>query len=299
MKKLFLLSTMLLVCLMAQAQSLKVTPTMKKGDVKTYAFTTTTNVAGKDMTFTSDAVYTVTEENADGYVVNYQTKNFKSNIETDDLVGRLVTASSELMARAAIDIIVDKEGKVKGIKNFENVKKNMAEAADKMIDEMIKAMPEAENVLPKDKLKEQVMASATEEAVVKSLQESTSALTLNGKTLSTGSQDEYVNDQGLKMKRMYFVSPGGKVTMTANMDMDKESLKKMIIEKVTEMAPDQAEMVKQNIDMVLSSGMLKLEATEKGSYEVGNDGWMKTISVEKEMNTMGQKVTVKSVGTIK
>lgn len=87
--------------------------------------------------------------------------------------------------------------------------------------------------------------------------------------------------------------------MTANMDMDKESLKKMIIEKVTEMAPDQAEMVKQNIDMVLSSGMLKLEATEKGSYEVGNDGWMKTISVEKEMNTMGQKVTVKSVGTIK
>jgi len=271
MKKLFLLSTMLLVCLMAQAQSLKVTPTMKKGDVKTYAFTTTTNVAGKDMTFTSDAVYTVTEENADGYVVNYQTKNFKSNIETDDLVGRLVTASSELMARAAIDIIVDKEGKVKGIKNFENVKKNMAEAADKMIDEMIKAMPDAENALPKDKLKEQVMASATEEAVVKSLQESTSALTLNGKTLSTGSQDEYVNDQGLKMKRMYFVSPGGKVTMTANMDMDKESLKKMIIEKVTEMTPDQAEMVKQNIDMVLSSGMLKLEATEKGSYEVGND----------------------------
>ncbi|MBR4899139.1 MAG: hypothetical protein IKZ48_10170 [Prevotella sp.] len=299
MKKLFLLSTMLLVCLLAQAQSLKVNPTMKKGDVKTYAFTTTMNVAGKDMTFTSDAVYNVTEETADGFVVNYQTKNFKSDVDSNDLVNRLVTASSELMAQSAIDIVVDKEGKVKGIKNFETVKKNMSEAADKMFDEMFKAAPEAESIMPKEKLKEQVMASATEEAMVKSLQESTSALALNGMTLSTGSQDEYVNDQGLKMKRMYFVSPGGKITMTANLDMDKEALKKMIIEKVSEMAPDQAEMIKQNIDMVLSSGMLKIEATEKGSYEMGNDGWMKAISVEKEINTMGQKMTVKSVGTLK
>ena len=35
------------------------------------------------------------------------------------------------------------------------------------------------------------------------MQNTTSPMMLNGKSLMTGMQDEYTNEQGMKMKRMY------------------------------------------------------------------------------------------------
>lgn len=49
------------------------------------------------------------------------------------------------------------------------------------------------------------------------------------------------------MKRMYFVN-GRNVTVSGSANMSKEELKKLIIEQVEKMMPEQADMVKQNID---------------------------------------------------
>ena len=48
-------------------------------------------------------------------------------------------------------------------------------------------------------------------------------------------------------------------------------------------------MVKDNIDTLLESGMLKAEGSEKANYELGADGWVKTMTVENNVKLMGQE----------
>ena len=144
----------------------------------------------------------------------------------------------------------------------------------------------------------QVAGQLTEGYMVNAAKLSNSPLALNGKTVVIGAQDEYTNDQGMKMKRMYFLAGNNKVTTTSTMNMSKEEMKQMIIDKVSEMAPDQADMVKQNIDMVMASGMMKIEATEKANYELDANGWVKSITVENETNSMGQKVKINATVTL-
>lgn len=297
-KKLFLLGTMLLMTIMAQAQALKVSPKMKKGETKTYAITTKTNAVGKEVTMTYDALYTVTDATGDGYVVNYKLANVSTSSDTDDLMGRLLNAATELMASASIDINTDKDGQPQTIKDFDQVKAQMGRAADKLIDEMVKAQPDIENAMPRETLKQQIMAGISEDLILKSIQNN-GVMALNGKTVMTGAQDEYVSDQGMKMKRMYFAGGANKITTTSTTNMSKEELKQLIIDKVTEMAPDQAETVKQNIDMVLASGMIKMDTTEKANYELGADGWMQHISAENRTEAMGQVIETTTTITLK
>ena len=113
------------------------------------------------------------------------------------------------------------------------------------------------------------------------------------RVLTTGAQDEFVNNQGMKMKRFYLVN-GKKITSTSTMNMTQDDMKKMILEKVEEMAPEQAKLVKDNIDTLLESGLLKTEGSEKASYELADDGWVKTLTVESTMNLM-QQVTSTNV----
>ena len=62
----------------------------------------------------------------------------------------------------------------------------------------------------------------------------------------------------------------------------------MILEKVEQMAPEQAKLVRDNIDTLLESGLLKTEGSEKASYELADDGWVNTLTVESNMNLMQQ-----------
>ena len=298
MKKFLFLSTMLLVALMAQAQSLKVCPKMKKGDVKTYVTVTQTNAAGTEVKLTETATYTVTEETAAGYVIDVVVNNCTTDVAADNLMGRLLTASSEMMKGVTLRLTTDKDGQIVGIKNFDEVKKATQERAGLFFDELLKSAPQMADVMPKEVLMKQVAGQLTESYMVNAAKLSNSPLALNGKTVVIGAQDEYTNDQGMKMKRMYFLAGNNKVTTTSTMNMSKEEMKQMIIDKVSEMAPDQADMVKQNIDMVMASGMMKIEATEKANYELDANGWVKSITVENETNSMGQKVKINATVTL-
>ena len=298
MKKFLFLSTMLLVALMAQAQSLKVCPKMKKGDVKTYVTVTQTNAAGTEVKLTETATYTVTEETASGYVIDVVVNNCTTDVAADNLMGRLLTASSEMMKGVNLRLTTDKDGQIVGIKNFDEVKKATQERAGIFFDELLKSAPQMADVMPKEVLMKQIAGQLTESYMVNAAKLSNSPLALNGKTVVIGAQDEYTNDQGMKMKRMYFLAGNNKVTTTSTMNMSKEEMKQMIIDKVSEMAPDQADMVKQNIDMVMASGMMKIEATEKANYELDANGWVKSITVENETNSMGQKVKINATVTL-
>ena len=61
----------------------------------------------------------------------------------------------------------------------------------------------------------------------------------------------------------------------------------MIVDQVKKIMPSQAEMIEQNIDMVMSSGAIKFEFEQTTDYEFGSNGWVKTISFTNKSNTVG------------
>lgn len=298
MKKLFLVSMMLTMVMAAQAQ-LKVAPQMQKGDQKNYEVTIVTDIPGQgSFTINEEMAYSVTDATATGYVVKMETTKMTSDVKAENIAGQIVAAAQEVMINIPLLIATDKAGKPLGINNYAEISKKIDTQSDVLIEKMFKAIPQLSMALPKNALKQQILTSLSEEALLKTIQWSVNPMALNGKTIMTGAQEEYINDQGIKMKRMYFVN-GRNVTVSGSANMSKEELKKLIIEQVEKMMPEQADMVKQNIDQLIESGMLKLDMKETGSYEYQEDGWVKTIKSENVTENMGQKVTVNTTVTLK
>ncbi len=298
MKKLFLVSMMLTMVMAAQAQ-LKVAPQMQKGDQKNYEVTIVTDIPGQgSFTINEEMAYSVTDATATGYVVKMETTKMTSDVKAENIAGQIVAAAQEVMINIPLLIATDQAGKPLGINNYAEISKKIDTQSDVLIEKMFKAIPQLSMALPKNALKQQILTSLSEEALLKTIQWSVNPMALNGKTIMTGAQEEYINDQGIKMKRMYFVN-GRNVTVSGSANMSKEELKKLIIEQVEKMMPEQAEMVKQNIDQLIESGMLKLDMKETGSYEYQEDGWVKTIKSENVTENMGQKVTVNTTVTLK
>lgn len=298
MKKLFLVSMMLTMVMAAQAQ-LKVAPQMQKGDQKNYEVTIVTDIPGQgSFTINEEMAYSVTEATATGYVVKMETTKMTSDVKAENIAGQIVAAAQEVMINIPLLIATDQAGKPLGINNYAEISKKIDTQSDVLIEKMFKAIPQLSMALPKNALKQQILTSLSEEALLKTIQWSVNPMALNGKTIMTGAQEEYINDQGIKMKRMYFVN-GRNVTVSGSANMSKEELKKLIIEQVEKMMPEQADMVKQNIDQLIESGMLKLDMKETGSYEYQEDGWVKTIKSENVTENMGQKVSVNTTVTLK
>jgi hypothetical protein len=298
MKKLLVMSVLLLVAVVAGAQT-KIAPKMQEGMKKTYVSDITANVAGKEVKMTSEATYTVLSATATGYEVECTMTRFESNADPTDLTGRLLAMSEEMMKGVSVRMETDKDCKPVRMLNFEDIKKKTEAFVDKLTGELLAQNPAIADMLPKDMLKEQVMGAITEERMLQSINESASPMALNGKTISIGAQDEFINSQGMKLKRMYFPAADGSVTTNANINMSKEEMKQLIISQVEKMAPGQAEMIKNNIDMVMASGMLKFESNEKATYNFAPDGWVKSIKVDMTNEAVGQKSSVSSIVTLK
>lgn len=296
MKKLLLMG-MLLVAMMVQAQT-KIAPKMDKGMKKVYDAESVINVNGqKEVKLTSETTFTVKEATAAGYVVEMIVTKVEGNSDNSDMTGRIMLLSEQMMTNLPVLVETDKDGKPLRVQNFESLKEKISAYCDKLIDELLKEIPQLTDMMSKETLKQQVMSSVTEETLLKSVTESSNPMTLNGKTITMGAQDEYVNNEGMKMKRMYFTGADGTITVTANLNMSKDELKQFIIGQVEKQMPDQAEMVKNNIDMLM--GNLKFEDTEKAIYTLASDGWVKTIVAERSRELMGQKMSTKVSTTLK
>lgn len=298
MKKLFVFGLMMTALLTVQAQ-LKVTPTLQKGIKKTYAGVAVMNLPGqKPITMNSEMTYTVTEATAEGYVVDMVCSNITSDVTTDNLAGQLIVAGQEMSQGIVFRMTTDKSGKVTGMKDFPEIKKTIEAKSDQFIETLYQKVAQLGQALPKENLKQQLLDSYTEENLVKSINYASSVLALNGKTIMTGAQESFVNEQGLKMKRMYFVN-GKSVTSSSNLDMSKEELKDLIIAQVEKIAPEQADAVKQNFDQLMASGMFKMEQKETATYELQDDGWVKSLTVDNNTDSMGQQLSTKTTVTIK
>jgi hypothetical protein len=298
MKKLMMVSLLLTVAMALQAQ-VKVAPKMQKGTVKTYVADATITLPGQgDVKVTADSKYTVTDATADGFVLEMVSTEVKTECEPGNIAGKLMAAAEEMMKGAVVKAAVDKDGRIQNILNGDEVKARIDTQADAFIDQMMTDLPQIAGIVSKENLKKQVTESLTVEGLVETLQASTSPLALNGKTIMTGNQEEFVSKDGMKMKRLYFVN-GKTIIANSVMNMTEEEMKQLIIKQVEKSAPDQAQMVKDNIDQLMSSGMLKMDHKETATYELDDDGWVKSIVVDSTTETMGQQVVTKSVAKLK
>lgn len=289
MKKILLLALMLSAAFMAEAQSLTIAPKMQKGDKKMYKTETVTSMSDQDnIAVTVETAYTVADKTADGYVIDIKTTSVSNNADANNTMGRILAISSEMMKDVTVRIATDKNGQLTKVLNYDEVKNKIQTGSQKLVDELFNSAPEIAQLVPKEAMLSQITDAMTEENIINSLKNADSPLALNGKTVMTGAVDEYTNASNIKMKRTYFVK-GNTVMGTSVMNMEKDDIKKLIIAQVEKLVPDQADMIKENIDTVMESGLVKLEANEKSTYELGTDGWVKTIKTEQVSNTMGQE----------
>ncbi len=294
MKKILLASALLLTALVAGAQT-KIAPQMQKGMQKVYVAETTTNIAGqKSITMTVETQYSVADVTADGYVMDVTVTDVQTDADQKDLMGRVVSLSLEMLKNVKTSLATDKDGKVTKILNFEDVKSGAKKFIDKALEE-VPAIPG----FSKDMLEEQIVGQLTEQAITQQMQMNSSPLALNGKTITTGMQDEYLNHQGVKMMRTYSIGEDGTIEAASAIDMKPEEMKQMIIDQVEKLMPAQAEMIKQNIDAVVNSGMLKFKMDVKDVYNFQADGWASGITSEANSDMMGQKTTIKTTVRLK
>ena len=298
MKKLFLVSLALITMTAAQAQ-LKVIPTLKKGMEKVYETKASMTLPGQSpVNIATETKYTVSEATADGYVVDVMTTSFSSDAAASNIAAQILSAAQEMVKDVNIRVATDKNGKPTKIANYAELSKQLDERSKLMINKIYELIPQAKSAIPEETLKQQFMESLTEDALFKSLSGNSSPLLLFGKTIMTGAQEEFVNDQGLNMKRMYFVN-GKDVTTNATLNMSKEQIKKLIIEQVEKTMPAQADAIKGQIDQLMESGMLKIECKETTTFKLQDDFWPGSWTTEVSTESAGQQMVTKTTTTLK
>ena len=294
MKKLMTTMLLLMITVIMSAQ-VKISPKYKKGDNMLYRSTIVTTTAGKNINFVTDIRYKVLEASSKGYTIEVTSEKAESDAASNDLTGRLLNLTAEMMTNIKGVYTTDADGKVTGIKNYEEMKEKTLENIDKLMDGLFKELPEeASQILSKDMVKNSMTEKLTQEYLIELTGNSPSPLTLNGKVLSTGYTDASTTENGMKVTNTYtLLTPdASKVKVTGQLNMTKEDMKKMIIEQVKSIMPDQVEMIEQNIESVMESGMMKMERTQTTDYEFFPNGWVKNISYTYDINTAGSASVV-------
>ena len=291
MRKVLLTSVVLLMALMAQAQT-KIAPKLENGFKAVYTEKSTISMMGKELTINSDNEYVVSDVTADGAIITITNTSMDlPSTEGMDPVSIMLLMSAQINKGTMVKMAVDANGAPQKILNLEEVKAKAGETIGTIVTKMFDTMPELSQAMSKEDMTGQLAATITEELFLND-----NVLALNGKTIANGYQDTLTNDDGMKMKRMYFIA-GKKIISNAKLDMSKDELKEFIIKQVEKEAPEQAQMVKDNIDILM--GQLKFDATEKNTYEMKDNGWPASITSEQSKDSMGQSMKMTTVISLK
>ena len=96
------------------------------------------------------------------------------------------------------------------------------------------------------------------------------------------------------MKRIYTVNDNGTISTSANIDMKKEDIKKMLSDML-------GDAISTDVFSELGSLFDKanLQCTEQSTYTFGKDNWVKSITSEMTTSAMGMSMSMKSKVTSK
>ena len=295
MKRFFLVSTLLLVALMMGAQT-KIAPTMKKGMKKVYVTECTiTSEFSQPITVTEETVYEVIDETNDGYILDVYVTDTKTNADENNPESRILSFAAEMMKDVHTKYATDKDGKVLTVLDEEEVGNKIDGVLDKMLDKA--PLPDSTS---KSEVKDELKKHVSKQNLIESLQMSASPLALNGKTISTGMEEDYYNQnnfKGMKMKRVYTVK-GNKISSSANINMNTKDISNLISGVVDAISPGE-------VDDDALSGLnslfdkANLQCSEENTYTLGKDGWMKDVNTEMKAGIMGMSLSMKYKVTLK
>ena len=285
MKRATILSLLLLMATSIMAQSVKIVPKMKKGDVKAYAGTGETAVQGQMVRTSHDEVFTVTDKTKNGFVV--QVESNLGDTKSDINFTNLTQVLEKVFANQTVIYDTNKEGKIVNIRNLDEQKQHAVSVIDEIFNSA--QMQQINVVLPRENIMKMVEEKFSQENMLKMALSIPSPLTLNGKTISEGMEEESFNTQGLKLKTIYHISNGGKtIVADSNLDMNVEEIRDYLVKQVRQLMPSLASMFEGQIDQALQRGTVKVSARQKATYEIGDDGWVRKLTVDSESAQTGQ-----------
>ena len=295
MKRFFLVSTLLLVALMMGAQT-KVAPKMKKGMKKVYVTECTiTSDFNQPVTVTEETVYEVVDETDDGYILDVYVTDVKTNADKNDAESRMLSFATEMLKDVHTKYATDKDGKVITVLDAEDVENKVDGILDNMLDKA--PLPDSTS---KSELKDELKKQVSKQQLTESLQISASPLALNGKTISTGTEEDYYNPnafKGLNLKRIYTVN-GNKISSSANLNMNSKDISNLVSGVIDAMAPGEIDDdALSGLNSLFEKGNLK--CSEENTYILGKDGWMKDINSEMKASAMGMSIAMKYKVTLK
>ncbi len=294
MKKTLLSALVLLAALVAQAQT-KIAPKLEKGMKMTYVETFTADAGGAAIKGNSESQYVVTDVTPTGAVIEATNSNITIDGDKSNPMVGILSIAQKMMEGLPVRMATDADGRVVKLLNFADLKDKSMKTVNAMLDKLYAETPNLAQMMPREALTEQIGSKLTEEEILANYQNGNDVLSLNGKTLQNGATEKY-EKEGMKMKRMFFVS-GKSIVINASLDMTKDELKQAIIEQVTKEAPEQAEMIKQNIDMLM--GQMTFDMKEKSTYQLQDNGWVKSITTETSQEMMGQSSKTRHTITLK
>lgn len=297
MKKMILASVMLVLSLTMQAQ-VRVLPKMNVGDKYVYDCTTISQLPNQQkMTAKSTMEFYVSQKTADGSIVDVTMTEMTSNSD-NDLTSMLMNMTEGMLKGVKIRVAVNAKGVAQRITNFSEIKQKCSTYFDSFINRLYTEHPQMANVMPKENLKAESMKTVTEEVLLHGITNTaTNPLSLNGKTITEGMTDNYTNSVDIKMKRTYHVLGANKFSTHAASNMSKEELKAFLIKNDSQ--PDKLEEFKRDLDTLLESGSLNLEATEDNVFDFNANKWPRRIETKSHINLMGSETTISATSTLR
>lgn len=311
MKKIVFTAVIMLMAMTAQAQkSVTINPKLKVGMQKTYITRGESTSPGQATADASgEQTYKVVGKTADGFQIDMVSK--ANNIDVSQMLQNMNTANiMQLLNSMKVEVLTDQKGALTGIKNSEELIGKCKALVDSMFNTAISQNSEMkDNEMMKSFMQKTVSSLTdmfTEDYLLETFRQTPSAITLNGKTITEGMVEDGKFAQMLKTKTTYSIQNGGKtIVLDTKADIDKPSMKAYMMKMMGNLLPESVtqetnpEQLSEMIDGLISNGTLKIDMNSKATYDIGDDGWVKKMVMEIEMNYPGQTTKARQVITEK
>lgn len=297
MKKTLITFALLLTVTVLNAQTL-IKVNLKKGDKAVYENVNTVNVAlpmgagNQNIKITNTTTVEVKDANADGFKVEFLTKD--SKIEgNEEAAQQFGDQLSRYLDGVPALFQTDKNGCLQKLLNYEEVVGKMSKVAITQIDSMYKKNPKIEEMAPKAKVIMALNDLFTEKNIMENFKNK-SVFQLYGKTLKTGDKEDK-EIQGIKVNTTYDVSNVlGMLTVVAKSkaNMTENETKAFFISNIKKMGlgDEISSQIEQNWSQLKAMGMASIDMNDTTTYHFTKSGWVNDVVSSGKMKMMGMQM---------
>ena len=299
MKKTLITFALLLTVTVLNAQTL-IKVNLKKGDKAVYENVNTVNVAlpmgagNQNIKITNTTTVEVKDANADGFKVEFLTKD--SKIEgNEEAAQQFGDQLSRYLDGVPALFQTDKNGCLQKLLNYEEVVGKMSKVAITQIDSMYKKNPNIEKMAPKAKVIMALNDLFTEKNIMENFKNK-SVFQLYGKTLKTGDKEDK-EIQGIKVNTTYDVSNVlGMLTVVAKSkaNMTENETKAFFISNIKKMGlgDEVSSQIEQNWGQLKAMGMASIDMNDTTTYHFTKSGWVNDVVSSGKMKMMGMQMEI-------